>query len=114
MNEIILLQQIEDTVSLYANCVKKGYRTLHYLMEQGEVHTLQVTRPEIIIHNLLPGDYYMYAENEKGDRPSFLYGIRIKKRNGISEYPDLCWITGRNQLLLTDVRRLYYTHVPFI
>ena len=72
MNEIILLQQIEDTVSLYANCVKKGYRTLHYLMEQGEVHTLQVTRPEIIIRNLLPGDYYMYAENEKGQETGHL------------------------------------------
>lgn len=72
MNEIILLQQVEDTVSLYANCVKNGYHKLHYLMEQGELHAIEITRPEIILRDLLPGDYYMYAENEEGQETGHL------------------------------------------
>ena len=72
MNEIILLQQIEDIATLYANCIKNGYNVLHYFSDPEHVHILKIETPEIVIKNLLPGDYHLYATNESGEEVGHL------------------------------------------
>lgn len=65
MKDIILLQQTADTVTLYANCVKKGYTTICYFQDPESICTIQSEDPVITLRDLDSGDYYIYAENKE-------------------------------------------------
>ena len=65
MKDIILLQQTADTVTLYANCIKKGYATICYFQDPESIYTIQSEDPVITLHDLDSGDYYIYAKNKE-------------------------------------------------
>ena len=67
MNEIVILQQIADTITLYSNCFKRGYKTIQYFTDQANIYTVAMKDPTIIISGLMPGTYYFYAENDNGN-----------------------------------------------
>ena len=66
--DIIILNQITDTVMLYINCFKEGYTKLYYYTDPNEIHVLNLTSPRITIKELTEEEYVFYCENEKQEK----------------------------------------------
>ena len=72
MDDIIILQQIADTVVLYANCVKKGFHTIQYFKNPEQIITITTDTPKVTLHDLDTGTYYLYAENQNQEQTGHL------------------------------------------
>ena len=65
---IIILSQIEDTVTLYCNCIKYGYTKLRYSNNNkpDNITEILLSTAETVVTDLQPGDYTFYAVNTEG------------------------------------------------
>ena len=63
-NSIIVLNQIANTVTLYANCYKNGYTRLCYFSDPEDIAIIDLSGPEITIRSLEEKEYYFYCVDQ--------------------------------------------------
>lgn len=67
INDITVISQIADQITLYVNCFKEGYKKLCYFHNPNNIIEIDLDMPEISIRNLQEEEYYFYCENEEGE-----------------------------------------------
>jgi hypothetical protein len=67
LNTIIILNQVADTITLYANCFKNGYTKLHYFYDPEDITIIDLTDPKITVKDLQEKKYYFYCTNSNGE-----------------------------------------------
>lgn len=81
--DILILNQIENTIQLYIDCFKRGYTTLHYFYNPAQETIVELTEPKITIKELESERYYFYCTNENeestGDINVEISGLTINE-----------------------------------
>lgn len=81
--DILILNQIENTIQLYIDCFKRGYTTLHYFYNPAQEIIVELTKPNITIKELESERYYFYCTNENeestGDINVEISGLTINE-----------------------------------
>ena len=81
--DILILNQIENTIQLHIDCFKRGYTTLHYFYNPAQETIVELTEPKITIKELESERYYFYCTNENeestGDINVEISGLTINE-----------------------------------
>lgn len=81
--DILILNQIENTIQLYIDCFKRGYTALHYFYNPAQETIIELTEPKITIKELESEKYYFYCTNENeestGDISVEISGLTINE-----------------------------------
>lgn len=113
--DILILNQIENTIQLYIDCFKRGYTTLHYFYNPAQETIVELTEPKITIKELESERYYFYCTNENeestGDINVEISGLTINEAlnnvancSGLNDniYKDIIY-TIENENFVLDV-----------
>ena len=67
LNNITVISQIADQITLYVNCFKNGYTRLCYFYNPNNITVIDLAGPEVSIKDLQEEEYYFYCENDQGE-----------------------------------------------
>ena len=65
LNNITVISQIADQITLYVNCFKNGYTKLCYFYDPNNITVIDLAGPEVSIKELQEEEYYFYCENDQ-------------------------------------------------
>lgn len=71
MNEITVLNQVGSDLSLYVNGIKNGFTSLKYFSDPDHIAEISLQKPEIILHDLVPGEYSFYLEDKEENQAGY-------------------------------------------
>ena len=71
MNEITILNQVGSDLSLYINGIKNGFTDLKYFSDPDHIAEISLQKPEITLHDLVPGEYSFYLEDKEENQAGY-------------------------------------------
>ena len=110
---IIVLSQIEDTVTLYVNQFKYGYRKLFYFLPDQDRCCIELDQPEITITDLVPGQYYFYCQDDNGKETGDIK-IDISYETKSERYHNIVLHAGQHNPVYTDIVDKLQTDDPVL